>query len=288
MTRGPSFDDPASTPADSAMTRLTGIWGDRREIRNWWWVLPVAALVHAQMAAGTKHPKFLGKIPIHLKLRGGLQVACRANEIFQIIEVFILGDYENPNVPYQDVATVLDVGANIGVSTIWFSRKCPRARIFAVEPSSETSARLLRNVNRNGLGDRVTVLTLALGESSRSVHLVFAEHSGLSHTAAEPHEGSETVWSADLRTILGMVGGHLDLMKLDCEGAEYGIVLGADDETLSRIDNIVGEYHGSDLSVQARFFARLTEAGFAVSHHWSSDPSVEVGIFSAIRRDPNN
>ena len=49
------------------------------------------------------------------------------------------------------------------------------------------------------------------------------------------------VWSADLKTIIEIVGGHVDVMKLDCEGAEYNIVLGAESQTLSQIDNIVGE-----------------------------------------------
>ncbi len=273
--------DHASTPL--GMPRFSGIWNGRREIRNWWWVLPVAALVHAQFRTGVDQSNIIGNLPIRLKLRSGQQIFCRANEIFQIVEVFISGDYENPDISYGEAHTVLDVGANIGVSTIWFSQHCPMARIFAIEPSLETSSRLLRNIKRNRLGNRVTALTLAIGEGGRPLYLVTGEHSGLSHTASDPRQGSEIVWSTDLRTILEIVGGHVDVMKLDCEGAEYQIILGADDHSLSQIDNIVGEYHGSDLEARSRLFSRLEEAGFTVSHQSPSQPPTEVGIFSAVR-----
>jgi FkbM family methyltransferase len=251
-------------------------------------VFPIAALLHAKMATGWDRPRILGKVPIRLTLRSGHRISCRANEIFQIVEVFITGEYENREISFPEARTVLDVGANIGVTTIWFSEHCPLARIFAVEPSSETSARLLRNINRNGLGNRVSVLTVALGEGGRPLYLVFGEHSGLSHTDTEPHDGSQTVWSANLKTILEIVGGHVDVMKLDCEGAEYDIILGADSHTLSQIDNVVGEYHGPDPSAHAGLFSRLEEAGFKVSHQVTEGISVDdggmgVGTFSAVR-----
>ena len=90
------------------------------------------------------------------------------------------------------------------------------------------------------------------------------------------------MWSADLKTILDIVGGHVDVMKIDCEGGEYDIILGADDDSLSQIENIVGEYHGSDPTEHANLFSRLEKAGFKVSH----EPSFQEfggGIFSAVR-----
>jgi FkbM family methyltransferase len=282
------MDQLTMNDADRTLTwptasRFTDIWNGRRAIRNWWWAFPIAALLHTKIVMGWDRPRSIGNIPIRLTLRSGHRISCRANEIFQIVEVFITGDYENPEIPFSEARTILDVGANIGVATIWFSEHCPLARIFAVEPSSEASARLLRNINRNGLENRVSVLTVALGEGGRPLYLVFGEHSGLSHTDPEPHDGSQTVWSADLKAILEIVGGHVDVMKLDCEGAEYDIILGADSHTLSQIDHIVGEYHGPDLSEHARLFSRLEKAGFKVSHQGPSQPSIEVGTFSAVR-----
>ena len=121
-------------------SRLREIWKGRHDIRNWWWVLPIAVLVHAKIVVGWERPQSLGKVPIRIRLRSGCRISCRANEIFQIVEVFISSNYENPEISYLEAHTVLDVGANIGVATIWFSERCPLARIFAIEPSSETVA----------------------------------------------------------------------------------------------------------------------------------------------------
>lgn len=107
---------------------LSLIWSRRREIRNWWWVLPLAALLRPSRIAGWGRPKFLGRIPIRVNLRSGLKISCRVNEYFQIIEVFLFRDYEHPAIPYATALTVLDVGANIGVATSWFSEVCPRPR----------------------------------------------------------------------------------------------------------------------------------------------------------------
>lgn len=263
--------------------RFSELWKGRREIRNWWWVFPIAALVHIRLVVGWSRPRSLGKVPVRLTLRSGNRVWCRADEIFQIVEVFISGDYNNPEISYREAHTVLDVGANIGVSTIWFSEQCPMARIFAIEPGSETSARLLRNINRNGLENRATVLTLALGEGARPLHLIFGEHSGLSHTDVESHEDGQIVWSVDLKTILEIIGGRVNVMKLDCEGGEYDIILGADDHSLSQIDNIVGEYHGFDYGAHTNLFSRLEGAGFKVSHQSSHQTLHGGGIFSAVR-----
>ena len=117
-------------------SRFTDLWNGRHQIRNWWWVFPIAALVHAQLVAGWSRPRSFGKLPVRVTLRSGHRISCRANEVFQIAEVFISGDYENPDISYPEARTVLDIGANIGVSTIWLSEHCPLARIFAVEPSS--------------------------------------------------------------------------------------------------------------------------------------------------------
>jgi FkbM family methyltransferase len=262
-------------------SRFVELWTGRRELRNWWWVLPLAALIHIQTIAAWDRPKWLGAIPVRVRLRSGDRISCRADEILQIIETYISGDYDIPAIKFREVRTILDVGANIGVSTIWFSQRCPMARIFCVEPSSETGARLLRNIHRNALGNRVTVLPIAVGTGSHPVYLVFGENSGLSHTDAQPQDGSEMVWSTDLSTVLELVGGHVDIMKIDCEGAEYEIILGADTQALSQIDNIVGEYHGSDPIAHTKLFSHLENAGFEVSQTFQEPWG--VGIFSAVR-----
>jgi FkbM family methyltransferase len=216
------------------------------------------------------------------------------NEYFQIIEVFLFRDYEHPAIPYATALTVLDVGANIGVATSWFSEVCPKAQIFAFEPSIHATSCFLKNVSRNGITDRVTVATLAAGSPGKSLFLIAGESSELSYTAEDVRDGGEAVWSVDLKTMLAIVGVPVDVMKLDCEGAEYELILEADNDTLSQVANIVGEYHPVDVETRSRFFSRLEEVGFVVTYerrvthkHQSPLADSEEGRFYAIRQGSN-
>ena len=60
------------------------------------------------------------------------------------------------------VPVVVDAGANIGVSSIWFARQFPQARVVAVEPDAGNVALLRRNVAsyRN-----IVVMDAAIGAS---------------------------------------------------------------------------------------------------------------------------
>ncbi|RPI02078.1 MAG: FkbM family methyltransferase, partial [Zetaproteobacteria bacterium] len=81
----------------------------------------------------------------------GLRVAGFNTRILKFFfrEIFIHGDYsfaaarENP--------LILDCGANIGMATLYFTWRYPRAEVHAFEPDPDTFALLKRNVEANGL-----------------------------------------------------------------------------------------------------------------------------------------
>jgi FkbM family methyltransferase len=59
----------------------------------------------------------------------------------------------------------LDIGANVGIYTLAAAHRVGSAgRVYAVEPHKPNAVSLMRNVLKNGLQDRVDVLTLALSD----------------------------------------------------------------------------------------------------------------------------
>jgi hypothetical protein len=78
-------------------------------------------------------------------------------------------------------------------------------------------------------------------------------------------------------TLADVVGVGCDLLKLDCEGAEFDALLSADDETLRRAQRIILEFHrivGSpDVIVD-----RLEAAGMDVNVLWEIE---SVGLIGA-------
>src|SRR6266581_2589906 len=75
---------------------------------------------------------------------------------------------------------VIDVGANIGYTTVLFARAIDDGfKAFALEPEQENFARLDRNLQRYHVADRVVARRVAAGASSSAIGLrVNPEHHG--------------------------------------------------------------------------------------------------------------
>lgn len=125
----------------------------------------------------------------------------------------------------------LDVGANIGVHSLcWATRNVSlRGQLF--EPAKATAELLRRNITRNGLSDRLKVHELAL--SSRSGEASFFECSDNAFSSLKDTHRMEVV--AQTRVPVVTLDewassnnlNSVDLIKIDVEGLEHDVVLGA-------------------------------------------------------------
>lgn len=177
-----------------------------------------------------------------IKLRGFGDVRTFALSDYGELQVIrdILLD-EEYSVPAGEPATVVDLGANIGVASAWFRMRYPMARIVAVEPDPDTFTKLERNL---GDDSAVTLVNAAVAARSGEVALFRpAGYSIASSLRGAPSAGEATnVRAYTLDELLADHGlDRVDLLKLDVEGAELDAVRG-----LSRLDavrTIVGEVH---------------------------------------------
>lgn len=134
--------------------------------------------------------------------------------------------------------TVVDVGANVGAFTVMAAKHGAR-RVHAWEPSPRAVELLTLNVKENDVADRVTIHEAAL-----------ASHRGVANLRGDGVTATTTTTDGDVLVLaegacdaLGRLG-DIELVKIDCEGAEYGIVDSLDWYVLSRVEQIVMEYHG--------------------------------------------
>ena len=213
------------------------------------------------------------------RMRSGAVFRTRRNrmDIRIIGEIFAFRKYDYFGFKVPVGADVVDVGANIGVFTVYALTECGARRVLAFEPHPENYALLVRNVEENGLADRVTCVNAAVAATTGTGMLnVAANNSGGHSLTAKP---TSTVIDVELVPLADALEEHefgrIDYLKLDCEGAEYEIVESASPEVLERIERISMEYHPSaghrledllDRLVQHGFFVRLTEGHRLYAH----------------------
>lgn len=233
----------------------------RRVIVGWWWVLPLAWLAGPSRCWPRNGIRLLKQRPVQVKLQGGNRFLCYLDEVFTIIEVIVFEEYGSVQ---KSLATIVDIGANIGVSSVWLAQKYPEATIWSFEPAPSTFSRLQVNVALNGIESRVHLIaaaaagtnghgTFAIGPTSSTSSLSNSESTGI------------CVNLISLPAILEMVGGQVDLMKIDCEGGEYDFFACASQDALKAIRHIVGEAHDVGSERHGIMISKLRDAGFTVS-----------------------
>jgi FkbM family methyltransferase len=160
---------------------------------------------------------------------------------------------------------VLDLGANIGDSAVWFLERYPGARVVSVEPEPANYGLLRRNVAT--YGDRAIVLQAALWPDDGSVRV---------RVAPELPAGSEVgttkgvaCAAISVPTLMARYGiTHIDIFKCDIEGTEEAIFRG-DTSWLAAVDHMCIELHDENCRAVVRAAAArhgFTERRFREIH----------------------
>lgn len=180
---------------------------------------------------------------------------------------------------------IVDAGANIGAFSLYAARRAPGARIFALEPVKSTHADLVANIALSGLAATVTPLRKGVAGRSARVEIAVGADSANSSLYGDKSGAVEMVEVRSLKDLLGDIGdpAAVDLLKLDCEGAEMDCLLQADAATLSRFGRIAFEYHVLSGHSFAEVRAHLEACGFACRHA-VHDPEHGVGLAGFARK----
>jgi FkbM family methyltransferase len=162
---------------------------------------------------------------------------------------------------------ILDLGANIGIFTLYAARQAPEARIFSLEPFPATFSRLLATVRDHKLENRVTCLNQALtglpGMRVMRDELIPSQRRSLAPSVSAA-SGLQVLGKTLQETIEGNNLTRIDLLKVDIEGSEYETLLAAPAAVLTRISRIALEYHGDSAPyTKDQLFEHLQRSGFA-------------------------
>ncbi|MCA3555526.1 FkbM family methyltransferase [Aestuariivirga sp.] len=172
-----------------------------------------------------------------------------------------------PEYQPKSTDTVLDVGAHLGDFSLLLSRRV--ARVCAIEARRETFALLKTNLFLNG-ADNVVADHLALGDRNGYCRLYLAtEGESWGDSTTFDFSGSaESVACATLaRYLFERNIPRVDFAKLNCEGAEFPILMSADVPTLSRFEKLLVLYHCDLVSgaSERMLHEKLGQCGFTTS-----------------------
>lgn len=167
-------------------------------------------------------------------------------------------------------ATVIDVGAHIGTFSLLLADKAPAGKIYALEPADDTFDVLETNVNVNQLMGKMIPCKVALYNQNTRVKLFHDEQSGnWGHSIVS--ELSKTFEEVETVTMDRFFEQHdithCNLIKFNCEGAEFKIIENVSDKTLNKIDTWIILFH-EDLETEGNrteIIKRLKKNRFIVN-----------------------
>jgi len=178
--------------------------------------------------------------------------------LHSIDEIFIKEIYkiDLPKNPF-----ILDCGANLGFSVIYFKRKYPDAELIAFEPDEYNFPLLQKNINSFHF-EGVELRKEAVWKENTTLN--FSSEGSMASRiddSGENGSGNGRVKAVRLRDFLSR---KVDLLKIDIEGAEYEVLKDIQDR-LNMVDNLFFEYHGTFQQAPELIDSLkiLNEAGFS-------------------------
>ena len=191
-------------------------------------------------------------------------------------EIFVDQSYLKHGITLTDGDCVFDVGANIGLFTLFVQQRCPHAQVYAFEPIPPIFEALHNNATLYGLNTHLFQCGLSseTGEAPFTFYPHFSAMSGAYADAKEDEEisratlrnqdevlaqytnellenrfSSET-FVCQLRTFSEIMREnaieHIDLLKIDVEKSELDVLKGIQEEDWAKIKQIVIEVHDRD------------------------------------------
>ena len=165
------------------------------------------------------------------------QVPDNRSFLAQFLEIFVNEIYNFNSV--NDKPLIIDCGANIGTSVLYFKKLYPQSMIKAFEPDPGIYSILQQNIDTAKF-ENIHLFNKAVWTKDSVLNF----HSEGSDAGSISDNGGPNlkVKAIQLSKFLAECPQNIDLLKIDIEGAEYEVLLSCKDQ-LSKVDNIFVECH---------------------------------------------
>jgi FkbM family methyltransferase len=209
-------------------------------------------------------------------------------EAWVLKEAAIDRQYEVASLAIENGWSIVDIGAGIGEFTLDVARRCPDSRILAYEPNPESFSLLIRNLEGNQI-ENVEAFPYAIGSGSPGRTMLQPEAEPVTSSTSLDHGAAAVdVPQRSLKDVLATLGETgPEFLKIDCEGCEYDVVLGAERSVLDRFGAICLEFHEATTGrSHTELIRQLNDHGFRTTVS-PSPVHPGLGLIGAIRTTPS-
>lgn len=164
-------------------------------------------------------------------------------ELLTLVDIFADKSYEPDRTAEKALfpagpKTILDLGANIGIASVWFLLTYPGCKLHAYEPNFDMFALLKDNLSQF---PNAKVYEEAIAGTEGTVMFNKSAYSLESSIFDARESQSLSVHAITLDQAIERLGGSIDVLKIDIEGAEFDAF--GSSRKLGFIKAIVGEAH---------------------------------------------
>lgn len=159
-------------------------------------------------------------------------------QVFQ--QIFLAREYGIGDGIAQPVVSIVDAGANIGLTSVFFALRFPEAKIVAIEPEENNFHLLEANCKWFA---NIKCVRGALWRNSEPVRIQSPDVRDCSFSVEASQEAKSSIPGLSVADVLDQARmDRLSLLKMDIEGAEVE-VFGSSANWIDRVDNIIVELH---------------------------------------------
>jgi FkbM family methyltransferase len=192
-----------------------------------------------------KYVNLIAKFYLHKSDFNGHTMYYRfgSNDKSVIDDVLTNNEYLNYDLKINENSTMLDIGGHIGSFTIQAAKIAKNGIIYTFEPFINNFKLIKKNIEANNLNN-VELYNAGVLDEDKTVDFFISNVNTGMHSTIPLKKFNSRILKVNCLSLDKFIKDNkiktIDLIKLDCEGAEYSILYNSD---LSIVNQIILEFH---------------------------------------------
>lgn len=220
------------------------------------------------------------------KILGGTFHGLEKVNYYTVDEVFMSDFYKFNSDNEKPV--IIDCGANIGLSVLYFKHTHPDAMIYAFEPDTKNYNYLAENVKSYGWQKSVFIYKQLVSDTAGFEYFEELGNAG-SKIVTENEQNSNTskIEKIRLKVFLTELNCKIDFLKLDIEGSEFDVIPDLK-ELYPKIQKMYIEFH-SDVNNFPEMYDYIqkhlgNDFNFQISTNFTEDQNIYTALENKISK----